>query len=256
MYIFFDIDNTLVSHKNFSHIPSQTLKAINLLRKSGHTPAIATGRGAFLTSTTAKEFGITHLVCSGGAQIIINNQEIYKQMFPQKYLNDFIDTAKKFPDLSAAIDDKYLYASEAFKPFFDYFNNQAGYNCIRPLNELREAIICYIMIAPEKLTHEHGIFFDTPSEIKLELMHAFTEARCYGTSKWLGIKKLIAHEKADLDEVIVFGDGPNDIDMIEHAKIGVVVGNARDDVKKHADYVCDDIDDGGILSACKHLGLI
>ena len=44
--------------------------------------------------------------------------------------------------------------------------------------------------------------------------------------------------------------------MIQHAKIGVAVGNARDDVKAHADYVCDDIDNGGILSACEHLGLI
>ena len=256
MYIFFDIDNTLVSHKGVSHIPPETREAVKLLRLAGHTPAIATGRGAFLTFTTAREFGMTHLVCSGGAQILVNGQEIHRAMFPQGHVASFLDVAGRFPSLTAAIDEKYLYASEAFSPFFEYFNAQAGYNCIRPLSELQRMIICYIMIPPETLNPEHGLFFSPPEGVRLELMHAFTEARCENSSKWLGIEKLIVHEKAALDDVIVFGDGPNDIDMLTHAKIGVAVGNASDDVKACADYVCDDIDSGGILKACRHLGLI
>ena len=256
MHIFFDIDNTLISHKGIHHVPPETHEALKLLRISGHTTAIATGRGAFLTFLAAKELGINNIVCSGGAQIFVNGNEIHRVMFPDKHIDAFLKVAKKFPALTAAIDDKFLYASEAFSPYFEYFNAQAGYDCIRPLSELRKAIICYIMIPPENLTHEHGLFFSPPENVKLELMHAFTEARSEGTSKWLGIKKLIAHEKANINDVIVFGDGPNDIDMLEHAKIGVAVGNASDIVKSAADYVCDDIDNGGILSACKHLGLI
>ena len=256
MYIFFDIDNTLISHKGISHIPQETIDAVRLLRSAGHIPAIATGRGAFLTVTTAQDFGITELVCSGGAQIIVNGEEIFRAMFPDEHLGYFLETAAKFPSLTAAIDSKYLYASQAFSDFFSYFNAQAGYNCIRPLHTLSRAIICYIMLPPDALTPEHGLFFSPPEGLKLELMHAFTEARCSGTSKWDGITKLIAHTRSNLDEVIVFGDGPNDIDMLTHAKIGVVVGNASESVKACADYVCEDIDEGGILKACRHLGLI
>ena len=256
MYIFFDIDNTLVSHKVISHIPPETLEAVNMLKSAGHIPAIATGRGGFLTFTTAQVFGIDSLVCSGGAQLFVNGREIYRAMFPDEYIDAFREVAAKFPSLTAAIDDKYLYASDAFSDFFSYFNRQAGYNCIRPLSELTRIMICYIMLPPETLTPEHGLFFSPPEGVKLELMHAFTEARCDNSSKWLGIEKLIAHVGANFDDVIVFGDGPNDIDMLTHAKIGVAVGNASDDVKACADYVCEDIDDGGILKACKHLGLI
>ena len=60
MYIFFDIDNTLVSHKVISHIPPETLEAVNMLKSAGHIPAIATGRGGFLTFTTAQVFGIDY----------------------------------------------------------------------------------------------------------------------------------------------------------------------------------------------------
>ncbi|MBQ7154498.1 MAG: HAD hydrolase family protein [Synergistaceae bacterium] len=256
MYVFFDIDNTLISHKGISHVPPQTRTAIELLRQAGHIPAIATGRGGFLTFTTARDFGITHIVCSGGAQIFADGQEIHRAMFPPEHLDAFREVAAKFPSLTAAIDDKYLYATDAFSPFFNYFNAQAGYDCIRPLSSLKSAIICYIMLPPETLTPMHGIFFSPPGNITLELMHAFTEARCAGSSKWNGIERLIAHEKASLDEVIVFGDGPNDVEMIARAKIGVAVGNASECAKNAADYVCGDIDDGGILEACRHLGLI
>ena len=92
-------------------------------------------------------------------------------------------------------------------------------------------------------------------------MNAFTEARAANSSKWSGIEKFIAHVGASLDDVAAFGDGPNDIEMLERAKIGVAVPSYEhpesfEKVKSVADYVTDDIDDGGILKACKHLGLI
>ena len=255
-YIFFDIDNTLVSHKGRPHVPPQTRTAVNLLRKAGHIPAIATGRGAFLSMTTAKDFGITDLVCSGGAQVIVNGQEIYRAYFPDEHVDSFRKTAEIFPQLTAAIDDKYLYASEAFRPFFDYFNAQAGYDCIRPMCELERAIICYIMLPPKTLTPEHGLFFSPPEGVRLELMHQFTEARCDNSSKWSGIERYIAHVGGKLDDVVVFGDGSNDVEMIARAKIGVAVGMSSRSAKNAADYVCGDIDEGGILEACEHLGLI
>ena len=255
-YIFFDIDNTLISHKGSPHVPPETREAVNLLRKAGHIPAIATGRGAFLSMTTAKDFGITDLVCSGGAQIIVNGQEIHRAYFPDEHVYSFRETAEKFPTLTAAIDDRYLYAAEAFRPFFEYFNAQAGYNCIRPMSELARVIICYIMIPPETLTPEHGLFFAPPAGVRLELMHQFTEARCADSSKWSGIERYIAHVGGSLDDVVVFGDGPNDSEMIANAKIGVAVGRSSESARRAADYVCGDIDEGGILEACRHLKLI
>ena len=255
-YIFFDIDGTLISHVGVSHIPEETRKAVTLLREAGHIPAIATGRGAFLAHQAAEEFGINYLVCSGGAQIITHGKEIFRAWFPDGALDSFRKTAAEFPDRTAAIDDRYLYAGRAFSPYYDYFNNQAGYNCIRPLNDMKRAIICYVMIPPGLLNQKHGLFFSPPEGVRLELMRDFTEARCAGTSKWNGIERLIEHEGANIDDVIVFGDGPNDVEMIERANIGVAVGRSSDDAKNAADYVCDDIDNGGILKACKHLGLI
>ena len=255
-YIFFDIDGTLVSHVNKSHIPDETRKAIKLLKKAGHVPAIATGRAAFLAKLTAKEFDIKNSVCSGGAQIIIEDKEIYRAYFPDEYIYKFRDVAKKFPEITAAVDDKYLYTYGKFDVFREYFNNQAGYDCIRHMSEMKRAIMCYIMLPNKILNQEHGIFFSPPAGVRLELMNGFTEARNEATTKWRGIEMFIEKIGADINDVITFGDGVNDIDMLCHAKMGVAVGRASEKVKNAADFVCDDIDEGGILKACYELDLI
>ena len=259
-FIFFDIDNTLVSHVNAPHIPEQTLEAVNLLRKNGHVVAIATGRAGFLTFKTAREFEINNLVCSGGAEIFIDGKEIYRKFFPDEHLEKFLEVAKKFPELTASADDKFIYTDESSGAFGKYFNFQAGYDCVKKINELKRPMMCYIMIPPKNLNEAHGIFYNPPEGVKLELMNQFTEARAAKTSKWRGIeifmKEFLNEQGSGLDDVITFGDGPNDIEMLKNAKISVAVASASEKVKRAAKFVCNDIDEGGILQACKELKLI
>ena len=255
-YLFFDIDNTLISHVNQPHVPNETRIAINKLREAGHVPAIATGRAYFLAKLATDEFGIDTLVCSGGAELIVKGELIQRLYFPDEHISKFLDVAKNFPELTATVDEKYLYTDESSGFMAKYFNAQAGYNCVKPLREMKRALMCYIMIPPKNLTPQHGIFYAPPEGVKLELMNHFTEARHENTSKWRGIEQLINFTHANIDDVITFGDGPNDIDMIKNARVGVAVARSSEKVKAAANLVCDDIDEGGILKACYELGLI
>ncbi len=71
-----------------------------------------------------------------------------------------------------------------------------------------------------------------------------------------GIQKMLELYGISREETIAFGDGENDIEMLEFAGIGVAMGNAEPEVKEAADYITTDIDKDGILNACKHFGLI
>lgn len=55
---------------------------------------------------------------------------------------------------------------------------------------------------------------------------------------------------------MAFGDGGNDIPIIEYAGTGVAMGNATDDVKAAADYVADTVDEDGIVTALQHFGVL
>lgn len=70
------------------------------------------------------------------------------------------------------------------------------------------------------------------------------------------MEKYLSYVGATREDAIAFGDGPNDMDMIEYAKIGVCMGNGREELKRIADFVTKDIDEDGIEYAMLRLGLI
>lgn len=58
------------------------------------------------------------------------------------------------------------------------------------------------------------------------------------------------------DEILVFGDGPNDVDMLRDVGFGVAMGNGCAKAKAAANYVTTDVDNDGIYRALKELGVI
>ena len=74
--------------------------------------------------------------------------------------------------------------------------------------------------------------------------------------KSAGIQKFLDEQGLDRSEIMAFGDGENDMEMLRFAGIGVAMGNASDPVKAAADYVTDTVDNDGIEKALRHFGLI
>ena len=64
------------------------------------------------------------------------------------------------------------------------------------------------------------------------------------------------HLGIGLEECIAFGDGGNDMTILQTAGIGVAMGNAYEGVKAVADYVTTSVDEDGILNAFIHFGII
>ena len=77
-----------------------------------------------------------------------------------------------------------------------------------------------------------------------------------GGGKPNGLAHTLAHLGLSREQSIAFGDGGNDVTMLEYAGIGVAMGNACDAAKAAADYVTDDITADGLAKALAHFGLI
>ena len=109
--------------------------------------------------------------------------------------------------------------------------------------------------------------FLTPDEERrlLPSLPGCTSARWYPTfcditsaaaDKANGIRSIAQHLGIDLSETMAFGDGGNDISMLQTVGTGVAMGNALDEVKAHADYVTTDVDNDGVKNALEHFGII
>lgn len=122
-------------------------------------------------------------------------------------------------------------------------------------------------VAENNDIYEYSIFI-TEEEINSRFVPVFrglTYPRwhpyfCYivneGLSKSLGAAKILESLGIKREECMAFGDGGNDIPIIEYAGVGVAMGNATTDVKAAADYVTLSVDEDGIPAALCHFGLV
>ena len=84
----------------------------------------------------------------------------------------------------------------------------------------------------------------------------FADINVAGIDKATGMREFMSACGLRASEVAAFGDGGNDVTMLEYAGIGVAMGNACDAAKAAADYVTDDITADGLAKALAHFGLI
>ena len=68
--------------------------------------------------------------------------------------------------------------------------------------------------------------------------------------KGMGIVAMLEYYGLDKSEALAFGDGNNDIEMLEIVGTGVAMGNASDDLKAVADDICGDVAEDGIYHYC------
>ncbi|MDR1622116.1 MAG: Cof-type HAD-IIB family hydrolase [Synergistaceae bacterium] len=249
--VFFDIDGTLVSHAGGSHVPEPTAEAVERLKQNGHTLAIATARNLALTRKTAAFFGIDLLVCSNGAYVAradgAHETCLHERLLSGEFVKVF--RAEAFSLKSYALDTENVY-TEMDEDYFEAFLvEQAGRDC-RKSTAAAEGLQLACIFSPLPLRwcgHEGVDVVKTPR---------YTEFRPSGVSKWSGVVTAAEAAGFELQDVVTVGDGLNDIEMVRNASLGLAVGGANAELKKAADLVTGDIDEGGILSAFRKLGLI
>ncbi len=88
----------------------------------------------------------------------------------------------------------------------------------------------------------------TPDEHTGETVHIL-ELFAANINKWAAIEWYLLTHGFDPQRIAAIGDQVNDVPMIEHAGIGVAMGNAVDQVKAHAKYLTADNQHHGVARA-------
>jgi len=74
----------------------------------------------------------------------------------------------------------------------------------------------------------------------------FLEFASPNVTKAAGLDFVSEHLGFTRERTVAFGDGENDIELVDWAGYGVAVENAHDRVKELADFVCPSVDDEGV----------
>lgn len=251
-YLFFDIDETLVAggHAN-QYIPESTQLAIKKLRDAGHFLAIATGRSEAMARDYMQFLGFHNMVCDGGNGVVIEDKLLGIKPLDKSLVVELVKECKqvgfpwglqvdnskvrKVPDNSFVDATHDAYMESEVVPGLDPQNYDIIYKAYVACEAGQEKLLPSM----EKLT-----FCRAPKYMYVE-----------PTDKSVGIKTVMDHFHAPYSDVIVFGDGMNDISMFCPEWTSVAMGNAIQEIKDRATFVTTDIEDNGIWNACVKLGL-
>lgn len=251
---FFDVDGTFYSHETHS-VPESHLKVLEVLRQKGIKTFLATGRHftelVNLDMSQIKFDGyvmLTGQICTDQDKNVIFGNAIKRE--DAEYLFTAFEK-KELPLMMVEKDRLYVNMANDI-----VVNGQAAISSPVPMVAEYEGAPIYQMVC------YGGKELDTELSPKIPNC-TVTRWSSFGVDiisktggKVIGIQKILEHYGISKEEMIAFGDGENDIEMLEFAGIGVAMGNAEEEAKAVADYVTTDIDDDGIWNACKHFGII
>jgi Cof subfamily protein (haloacid dehalogenase superfamily) len=81
----------------------------------------------------------------------------------------------------------------------------------------------------------------------------FLEFAADGVTKGAGLDFLAGRMGFTREETIAFGDGENDVELVEWAGYGIAVENAHERVKAVADWICPSAEDEGVAQVLESL---
>lgn len=251
---FFDVDGTLLSHKTKS-VPQSTRHAIEKLRSLCIRCIVATGRQiSEMEKLPVADLSFDGYITLNGQLILDGEKRILhgtpilgetKQFLLRCFSEHTLPMMLVEEDRVYLnfIDDRVIRVQEAISspiPPLDAYSGREIYQVCVYLGESDEPLLAPIVGKCEISRWNMG----------------GVDVIAKGGGKVTGIKQYLKANNLLPEQIIAFGDGDNDVDMLRFAGIGVAMGNGWDSAKAASDYITADVDSDGIEAALKHFGLI
>lgn len=256
--LFFDVDGTLVSFGTH-RIPQSTCNALARARANGVKLFTATGRPRqFLNNIQQVEPLMHGYVLATGALCVCGDTVVNKSVIPADEAEAIVEFCNARGRAAAVIGTRDVQIvnrnAEVDTVFYDMLKVTYDKFDVPLRDVLAQGVL---QITPFLTADEERKLLSTlPGCASARWYPSFCDITSALADKAGGIRSIADYLGIDVSETMAFGDGGNDISMLQAAGVGVAMGNALDEVKAHADYVTADVDHDGVKNALEHFGVI
>ena len=253
--IFFDIDDTLRNSKT-GFIPSTIPTAFKQLRDKGILTGIATGRGIFGVVPEIKALKPDFFVTLNGAYIEDKKGNvIYSNKIAKDKVEEYIIWTKEVGidyglvgSHAAKLSRRTEMISQAIDPIYpdlevdpDFYQKEDIYQMWTFEEQGDDLILPDTLASTLRMVrwHEHS-----------------SDVVPISGSKAAGVAKVVDQLGLKPENVMVFGDGLNDLELFDYAGISVAMGVSHEKIKEKADYITKTLEEDGIFDALEGFGMV
>lgn len=256
-HLFSDLDGTLLNNNGE---PSDYTKKI--IRECNIPLTLVSARSPQKMESILNQLGVggIHIAFNGAMvfkkednKFTILKKELLDREFAQKLV---LDIRSKFPKVGISLYDtdnwivdlvnkvierekKIVKVNYNLVDFNQYFNENLKeiykVSFIEDDIEVFKKLVNYVEI---NYGHE-AISIQKSLSGYLEITHS-------NAKKSLGIEYVMQLTNIDKNSTVAFGDGENDISMLKSSGYSIVMGNASDKVKEHADFITKSNNEDGV----------
>ncbi|MFS9255810.1 bifunctional Cof-type HAD-IIB family hydrolase/peptidylprolyl isomerase [Streptococcus infantis] len=253
--IFFDIDDTLRNSKT-GFVPSTIPTAFKQLRDKGILTGIATGRGIFGVVPEIKALKPDFFVTLNGAYIEDKKGNvIYSNKIAKDKVEEYITWTKEVGidyglvgSQAAKLSRRTEMISQAIDPIYpdlevdpDFYQKEDIYQMWTFEDQGDDLILPDTLASTLRMVrwHEHS-----------------SDVVPISGSKAAGVAKVVEQLCLKPENVMVFGDGLNDLELFDYAGISVAMGVSHEKIKEKADYITKTLEEDGIFDALEGFGMV
>ncbi|MFQ6792842.1 MAG: Cof-type HAD-IIB family hydrolase [Thomasclavelia sp.] len=259
--LFFDIDGTLIEcNQGIYAISDDVKEALDKLKENGHDVFLATGRCKCFITDGVMDYPFSGYVTCNGGYVEYLQKPVYKAIVSSEAIKATMELSNKYNFNYYFENSDYIYVRDKNDPRHIQFANNWKMKPETIIDDFDpEQIETYIGMIVVNDKKDIPIMVETLSkyfDVQRHQSDYSFDLTLKGVSKAVGIEKLVERLNRDINDTIAFGDGRNDIEMLETVKVGVAMGNAVPEAKAVADYVTDRIEENGIKKALEQFELI
>ena len=250
-----DMDGTFLDdRKQFDH--EQFDQLLTEFEKRGVHFIVASGRPYVRLKQDFKGFADRmDFVTLNGSRLIIKGKDAASYPMDRQDVLELIDDVQaEYGKMATMVFEKniaYLH-SEVDKDERDFLAYSAGNSdLVDNWNDMPDGDIYQITFGMDsKHAADVEEAFNKDHENKISAFASATfaiDVNVKGVSKGSGLERLLVKMGMTGDDLIAFGDGGNDIPMLDFAKYSYAMANGMDKVKKHAKFIAPANTENGVF---------
>ena len=253
--VFFDIDDTLRTSKT-GFIPATITTVFKQLREKGILTGIASGRGIFGVVPEIRELKPDFFVTLNGAYIEDKKgQVIYQHQIDKSDVEEYVSWTKEegieyglVGSHDAKLSTRTELISEAIDPIYPNLDVDPNFH---------EKADIYQMWTFEDKGADLHLPDSLSGKLRMVRWHEHSsDVVPISGSKATGVAKVVEYLGLKPENVMVFGDGLNDLELFDYAGISIAMGVSHEKIKEKADYITKTVEEDGIFDALEKLGMV